>query len=317
MAVLAIDLGGTKLAIAVFSEEGKMLHNESVSLGKKKGKEVGLLITGEIEKSITQQISGDPISSIGIAVPGISRHKSGTVWAPNISGWEDYPLMAEVKEVSEKIPVIVDSDRACYISGEVWQGNAQGCKDAIYLAVGTGIGAGIMVNGNILRGAYDIAGAIGWMALDKPFNDKYIACGCFEYNASGEGIAKVAKEFLSLDLSYHGELRSKSMENITAHDVFVAFEKKDVIAEAVLQQAIGFWGMAVANLISLFNPEKIILGGGVFGPALQFIEMIETEAAKWAQPISMTQVKIEGSKLGNDAGVYGAGFLALQQLNTA
>src|SRR5690606_7336356 len=119
-----------------------------------------------------------------------SRNKSGTVWAPNIPGWEDYPLKAELEAVLNRIPVSIDSDRACYILGEYWKGAAQNCEDAIFLAVGTGIGAGILADGRILRGAGDIAGAIGWMALDHPYQEKYIPCGCFEYQASGDGVAR-------------------------------------------------------------------------------------------------------------------------------
>ena len=92
--------------------------------------------------------------------------------------------------------------------GKSWQGNAKGYRDAIFLSVGTGIGAGILINGEILRGSHDIAGCIGWMALQRPFDNKYVSCGCFEYFASGEGIAKVAKEFLKEESGYSGELRS-------------------------------------------------------------------------------------------------------------
>jgi glucokinase len=313
MAVLGIDLGGTKLSLAVFSEDGKMLRREVAALDQRKGKEVGRLIINEIDKIIMSH--DEYVQSIGIAVPGISRHKTGSIWAPNIPGWEEYPLLKEVKEFASKIPVVIDSDRACCISGELWIGNAQGCKDAIYLAVGTGIGAGILINGNILRGANDIGGAIGWMALDRPYHEKYISCGCFEYNASGEGIAKVAREFLLKYSGYDGDLQKKSADEITAHDVFLAYEKNDIVARTVIEHCIGFWGMAVANLVSIFNPEKIILGGGVFGPAIQFISAIRNEAIKWAQPISMRQVELMSSKLGSDAGLYGAGFLALQELN--
>lgn len=315
MAVLGVDLGGTKLSLAVFSEDGKMLRKEARSLDHREGKDVGHLINREIEKIVMSQDPNDYVQSIGIAVPGISRHKTGTVWAPNIPGWEDYPLLEEVKQFNSQIPVIIDSDRACYISGELWKGNAQGCKDAIYLAIGTGIGAGILINGNILRGAQDIGGAIGWMALDRPFDEKYISCGCFEYYASGEGIAKVSREFLLKLPCYNGELQKKLPAEITAHDVFLAYEKDDVVAKAVIEQCIGFWGMAVANLVSIFNPEKIILGGGVFGPAIQFISAIRGEAGKWAQPISMGKVDLVSSKLGSDAGLYGAGFLALRVVN--
>ena len=82
-----------------------------------------------------------------------------------------------------------------------------------------------------------------------------------------------------------------------------------------MNNAIEYWGMAVANLVSLFNPEKIIFGGGVFGPALKFLDAIYDEAKKWAQPISIDQVQLQGSALGNDAGLYGAGLSGIERLN--
>ncbi|RPI71571.1 MAG: ROK family protein [Ignavibacteriales bacterium] len=311
MSVIGFDLGGTKLSGAVFSNYGKIIIKENLLLDKRKGKEVGILIKEEVKRYLN---NFDDIEAIGISVPGISYSKTGKVWAPNIPGWEDYPLLQDIKEVSrDNIKVLIDSDRACYILGEVWQGAAKGCNDAIFLAVGTGIGAGILVNGEILRGSNDIAGAIGWLALDRPFFEKYISCGCFEYHASGEGLAKVGKELLQKDVNYEGILNLKKENHISAHDIFTAYAQEDPLAEKVIKQAIEFWGMTTANLVSLFNPEKIIFGGGVFGPAVKFLDDIFLEAKKWAQPISINQVKLAASMLGGDAGLYGAGYLALKQ----
>lgn len=303
MAVLAVDLGGTKLALAVFSDDGEMLYRNSWLLDKRVGAEVGTLITDAIRQIPVK------VDAIGIAVPGISRHESGTVWAPNIPGWEDYPLYQEVKTMAGDIPVFIESDRSCYILGEIWQGNAQGCRNAIFLAVGTGIGAGILVNGELLQGAKGIAGAIGWMALDRPFQNEYVNAGCFESMASGEGIAKVAMQLILEEPAYNGMLRKDAL---CAQDVFAAYLQNDHIAVEVILQCISLWGMATANLVSLFNPEKIIFGGGVFGPAVQFLPVIAAEAARWAQPISMRQVKLDASGLGTDAGLYGAAYRALQ-----
>ena len=317
MALLGIDLGGTKLALAAFTEEGKIIRKDIIHLGDRSGSEVGKLITGQIRTILNSAGSKlDRIKAIGISVPGISYQKTGKVWAPNIQGWNDYPLLEEVKQVSGEIPVTIDSDRACYILGESWQGNARECKDAIFLAIGTGIGAGIMVNGEVLRGSNDIAGAAGWMALDRPFRDEYTDCGCFEYNASGEGIAKVAGALLKVNQNYDGELKKIVPDKITSHNIFSAYDSGDRIALAVINQCIEYWGMAVANLVSLFNPEKIIFGGGVFGPAVRFLPDIRREALKWGQPISIKQVSIEASALGGDAGVYGAGYLALKKFSS-
>ena len=315
MAVIALDLGGTKLAAALFSEQGDILFKAARSLDKKKGTEVGKLISEEANEILSNaEKMNESVSALGICVPGIAHAKTGTVWAPNIPGWDDYPLLENLKHsiLNKKIKVKIDSDRACYILGESWKGNASGCRNAIFLSVGTGIGAGILINNEILRGSNDIAGAIGWMALDKPFKEKYISCGDFEYNASGEGILKVAKEMLSNANDSESILTKFNVDELSTKAVFDGYESGDALSIKVIANAIEYWGMAVANLVSLFNPEKIIFGGGVFGPGLKFLDLIYDEAKKWAQPISIRQVKLQGSSLGNDAGLYGAGLLALK-----
>ncbi len=318
MNVIGLDLGGTKLAGAVFNQRGRILFKEVTPLDKKHGKKVGALIYEKIKQLISfSKSSNIEIKAIGISVPGIYYSKTGNVWAPNIPGWTDYPLLTEITAMpeTENLKVKIDSDRACYILGETWQGSAQGCKDAIFLAIGTGIGAGILVDGTILRGHNDIAGAIGWMVLNHSFRDEYKACGCFEYHASGEGIAKVAHEILANDHHYSGVLKNESLDQISSYDIFEAYRTNDPIAIKVLQEGIRYWGMAVANLVSVFNPEKIIFGGGVFGPAAQFLDQIKQEAQRWAQPISIQQVSLEISTLGGDAGLIGAGRLASMALD--
>lgn len=315
MAVIALDLGGTKLAAALFSDKGDILFKASRSLDRKIGTEVGKLIYQEANEILhNAEKMNESVSAIGICVPGIAHARTGRVWAPNIPGWNDYPLLEELKQSihNKKIKIKIDSDRACYILGETWKGNARGCNDAIFLSVGTGIGAGILINNEVLRGSSDIAGAIGWMALDKPFMEKYISCGDFEYNASGEGILKVVKEMLNNGNYSESVLKKLSAHELSTKAVFDGYDNGDALSIKVIANAIEYWGMAVANLVSLFNPEKIIFGGGVFGPALRFLDLIYEEAKKWAQPISIRQVKLQGSLLGNDAGLYGAGLLALK-----
>jgi glucokinase len=315
MPVIALDLGGTKLAAALFSDEGDILFIKKVNLEKRKGTEVGSLILQQVhfllQKATEKEII---VTSLGICVPGIVHAKTGRVWTPNIPGWEDYPLEEELQhELGNKnISIKIDSDRACYILAEVWKGNARGYSDVIFLSVGTGIGAGIIINNQVLRGARDIGGAIGWMALNKPFDKKYIPCGCFEYNASGEGLVKVAKEFIA-EKKFSESVLNKDLTRLAAKDIFAAYDANDKLAIMVINNAIEYWGMAVANLVSLFNPEKIIFGGGVFGPALKFLDAIYDEAKKWAQPISIEQVKLEAAALENDAGLYGAAYLALKE----
>ena len=314
MSLLALDLGGTKLAVGLFDKNGKLLFSKEDPLAGKEGKEVGDLIIQNIKSII--EIGNASVEAIGVSVPGISNSKNGTVWAPNIRGWDNYPLASEIQTIAQHIPVTVESDRSCYIVGEMWQGNARGTENAIILAVGTGIGAGIVADGHVLHGAGDIVGGVGWMALQHPYKEEYVQCGCFEYNASGNGLAKTARRFIAENEHYSGVLKNKTADAITSHDVFRAYDENDPIAIRVIENAIQYWGMAIANLISIFNPEKILLGGGVFGPAVKFIPAIRNEATKWAQPISMSQVSIEPALLGPVAGLYGAGYLALELIKS-
>lgn len=308
---IGLDLGGTKLSGAVFSRNGAFSSKQFIELSGRGGKEVASLIR-EMVLKILDEFQGE-IRAIGMSIPGIYYSKTGHVWIPNIDGWEDYPLLEEMRSwlPAKEMRISIDSDRACYILGETWQGNAQRCNNAIFMAVGTGIGAGILVDGRILRGAHDIAGATGWLSLSSSFRPEYADCGDFEYHASGPGLVKVAKDLMAANKTYSGSLRQLNQESLTAKHIFTALEDEDPIARAVLDQAVGYWGRATANYVSLFNPEKIIFGGGVFGPAVRYIDQIYAEAVKWSQPISIRQVKFEPSSLGDDAGLMGAGYLAL------
>jgi glucokinase len=329
---IGIDLGGTKLASAVFAADGDIMHRESVPLASRAGDEVGALIVEQIralrERAQTmsarptrlrrrvpaKRAAAQPAAAVGVAIPGIYRAATGTVWAPNIPGWDDYPLLDELRaSVGPDTHVAIDSDRAAYILGETWRGGARGARDAVFIAVGTGIGVGILVDGRVVRGHAGIAGAVGWLALDRPYRPEYAWCGCFEHHASGPGLVKVARELMEQDSAYAGELRRKtaSADEITTADLFAAYERRDTIATRVIDDAIELWGMAAANLVSVFDPEIVVFGGGVFGPALRFLDRIHAVAIRWGQPISMQRVIFAASTLGGDAGLYGAGRLAL------
>ena len=301
-AVIGIDLGGTKLSSALFTKEGEIIHRSGLLLQGAGGESVGAVVKDQVLDQLNYARARDlHIDSVGICVPGISNKGDQTVWAPNIQGWEAYPLHRQVSDALNDpgIQVFVESDRNCSILGEMWRGNARNCTDALFMAVGTGIGIGILAGGRIISGANGIAGAAGWLALDPPYSQDYEPCGQFEFHASGTGIAKRAENLLRMG----ADSKYLHAGHVTASDVSVK----------VLEESIAFWGMAVANLVSLFNPEKIIFGGGVFGPALRFLDRIHAEARKWAQPIGIEKVKLEGTALKGDTGLYGAGYLALRK----
>lgn len=315
MPIIAADLGGTKLNIGLFTDDLKLISMEKVLIAGRKGAEVGGLISAELNEIIrTNQLTSKQIRAIGISVPGIYHEEEGTVWAPNIPGWEKYPLPAEIRQTFPEVLVTIHSDRSCYITAEVEQGAAKGCRDAVYIAVGTGIGAGIISGGRLISGSHDIAGAVGWMALDKPHLPEYSTYGCFESTASGDGIARLTLKKISKKPGYSGFLKDLRKEELTAEDVFIAWEKGDTLAIEVINHCIETWGMALANIVSLLNPEMIIFGGGVFGPAVKWIPDIINEARRWAQPISMKLVKVVPATFGNEAGLIGAACLASGKL---
>jgi glucokinase len=305
MPVAGIDLGGTKLAVAAFSDDGELLYRNSVPLARRTGADVGALIASQV----TDLISNHGCDSVGVCIPGLYRASKGTVWAPNIAGWDDYPLLAELSAAVGENRVAIDSDRAACILGETWRGAAKGAKDAIFLTVGTGIGAGIISNGQIIRGHGDVAGAIGWLALDRPFAPRFVQHGCFEDQASGPGLVRVAHDLMADDPDYNGPLVTITLLN--AGHIFEAYADGDRIAIKTIDNAVELWGMAAANLVSLFNPEMIVFGGGIFGPAVGLLDRIKAEAKRWAQPIAIEQARFVGSELGPDAALYGAGYLAL------
>ncbi|NDC77759.1 MAG: ROK family protein [Chitinophagia bacterium] len=307
MPVIAIDLGATKAAFATVTADGATGLETVHPIYGLEGSEVAAVILRQVDDFLNAPDARKGVDAVGICVPGISYRTSGRVWAPNIPGWDDYPLRDELSAALGGIPVHIDSDRACYILGERWLGAARGSDHAIYLSVGTGIGAGILVDGRVLRGAHDIAGAIGWMGLDRPFRQDYSACGCFETHASGGGLGRKVAALAAPDTAGEGRGQAPS-----AADLFAAAGRGEDAALRIIDEAIECWGMAVANLVSLFDPDTIVFGGGVFGPSVQYIPRIAEEARKWAQPIAMRKVRLTPSALGGRAGLMGAAWMAMQ-----
>ena len=206
---------------------------------------------------------------------------------------------------------MLESDRSAYVVGEAWRGAAAGAADAVFLAVGTGIGAGIISGGRLLHGREDIAGAVGWFGLDPRFKPDYAAMGCFEAEASGSSVARKARERLEQGRrSSVLDLAGGRPEDVTAETVAEAARLGDPLALEVVAEAALYLGMGIANIVSLLNPEVVVLGGGLFQAADLFLEPVRREVARWAQPLAGRAVRIEVSRLGEDAGLYGCGKLA-------
>lgn len=285
---IAIDLGGTKLACAVVDDSGKILYRNKAPTGR--GEPCASI--DRIAEAIRQ--AGEAAGCTGKAgmiVPGIYFADSGCVWAPNLWGDRQIPLRAEL-EKRLSMPILIDSDRAGYVLGEQWMGVARGMTDCVYLAVGTGIGAGIISGGRLVRGASDIAGAVGWFALNPEQKQHYKEVGCWEAESAGPALARHAG-------------------TATAEEAVAAARNGDALAQNAIREAARYLGLGIANLVSLLNPQMVVLGGGLMQAADLFVAIIRQTMEEWAQPIAARQVRIEKTALGEDAGLLGAARLAL------
>ncbi|MFA3784053.1 ROK family protein [Melioribacteraceae bacterium 4301-Me] len=315
MSIIAIDLLSTSFTLAVFGKSGRIFEKQKFDITSLNGPQVSHFIQKQINATV-KKFKGQPlqIKSVGIGVPGIYYSKTGTVWAPNIPGWESYPLKKDLNYllIDENIKTKIASKRTCDILGEKWQGAAKNTRNAIFLSVGNGIGAGVLIDGRTLYGHNDIVGAAGWLTSSTHYKDEFKGTGFLESLASWKGILKKIIDYTKTK-NYKGKLKNIPAQKLTINDLIIAYEENDPAAKKIINESIKLWGTAAANLISLFNPEVLIFGGALFGPTLKFLDKIKAEAEKWAQPISMVGVKFCGSKLGEDAGLYGAGFLALKK----
>jgi len=305
-----VDVGGTKISSALFTKTGGILGKTKVSIDRAGGDRAADQV-GEAILSLGKTAArvGGRILAVGISIPGIVYGATGRVWAPNIPGWDRYPLLAKIAQVH--IRVILESDRSAYVAGEAWRGAAAGAADAVFLAVGTGIGAGILAGGRLVRGHEDIAGAVGWFGLNPDFKPAYAAMGCFEAEASGNSVGRKARELLGAGRpSIIKDIAGGSVDNVTAETVAAAARKKDPLAVEVVADAVHYLAMGIANIVSILNPEVVVLGGGLFQASDVFLEPVRCEFRRWAQPLAAEKVRVELSALGEDAGLYGCAKLA-------
>jgi glucokinase len=294
-AVIAIDLGGTKIATAVVDATGKILYRAKTPVARGDVAMCVEQLTNAVRQAIsTVDFPQEQIRAIGVIVPGIYYADTGNVWAPNLWGHEQVSLGTQL-ELSLTLPVVIDSDRAGCVLGEQWLGVARGLDDVVFLAIGTGVGAGIVAGGRLLRGSGDIAGAVGWFALNAQQQERYKQVGCWEAESAGPGLAR-------------------RIGATSAEEVVAAARSGNAIATMAVQESARYVGLGVANIVSILNPQMIVLGGGLMQAADLFLDTVKHVMADWAQPIAAQQVRIEITSLGEDAGLFGAARLALAKL---
>lgn len=311
---VGVDIGGTKLSTAVVDCEGKVYGKLKAPVQKGKVADSIQQIVEVVGRAVTDTgIPWERMAGIGVVIPGVYFAEGGRAWAPNLWGWDEISLRDELQS---KLPaaVVIDSDRAAYVLGEQWLGIARGLKDVVFLAVGTGIGAGIITGGQLCRGAGDISGAVGWFALNPRKSALYKQLGCFEAEAAGPSVGRRAAEGV---VAGQPSLLSRWMEGrpdaLTAEKVVEAARKDDPFARRVLEETAAWIGMGVANIISLLNPQMVVLGGGLMQAGDLLLESIRRETLEWAQPLAARQARIELAQLGEDAGLLGAARLVFLQ----
>lgn len=312
--VLAVDLGGTKLAAAIVDQKGQIRARLSEPVDQPSSSSVIAQIC-RLARALGEAAAPDGRrskqaacwSAVGVAVPGLVR-RDGTVWAPNLPGWNRVPLAARLGQ-RLGVRVVVESDRIAAVTGEAWRGAGRGKSDVIALIVGTGIGAGIVSGGRLLRGAHELSGCAGWMVVSEEENNEFAKLGCLESVAAGPGMVRAVDRALLRSLPT--ALSTIPRDTMSAQDVAEAARQGDVLAKKLFEHAGKFLGFAVANLISLFDPEVVVLGGGMARAAALYFDTLRQVALERCQPLAARRVKIQVSRLGNDANLLGAARLAL------
>lgn len=308
VAVFAADVGGTKVAAALVSREGKFVARKSEAVDLSSAR-------APVEQicRLARELAGKTkIQAGGVAVPGLVR-RNGAVWAPNLPAWDRVPLASLLRK-RLRIPVQVESDRSAAVLGEAWRGAARGKSDVVVLLVGTGIGAGILSGGQLLRGAHELSGCAGWMAVSEADGDDVRRWGGLEAFACGPALVRAAAH--DIEAGFGGKLAELHGKELRAENIARLAREHDPFARQIFQRAGKLLGLAVANLISLFDPEVVILSGGMSGAADLFFETLKETALARCQPLAARQVQIKLSRLGNDANLLGVARLALSTTKT-
>lgn len=301
-AVVGVDLGGSKMFGAVADLTGNIQHEINIPLGQGDARQNLERLLELIEKLLeAPRPAGQRVRGIGIGAPGVTLSREGVVtWAPSL-GWRDMPLKAIVAERFGQA-VFVENDVNLSTLGEHHFGAGREAHNLVCISIGTGIGAGIIINRALYRGHNQASGEIGYLlpslaALGRTYSE----FGAFESLASGPGIARRAREHLL----QHGLPLPEG--ELTAEAVFNAARQKEPWAEAVTRETVDLLSLAMANVSALFDPELIILGGGVARSADLLIDAIRSRI----EGVVPYVPRLVASQLGRRAAVMGAIILVL------
>lgn len=312
--VLAVDLGGTNFRAAAVDATGKIVKRiKKSSQGDRGKKPVWEVVTSALEH-LYRDFPRGHIKAMGLAVAGaIDIHSGIITQCPNIVALEGIPLREKLRSGTlAHLPLILENDANAAAMGEKWKGAGAGCKDLICLTLGTGIGGGIIVDHRLVHGADGMAGELGHMTVQP--RGARCACGnhgCLEALASAtairrEGIVAARTHPESaLNRTYGGNLAA-----IDAEMVFQAATQGDAVAQKVYQTMGTHLGIGIASLINAFNPEAVIIGGGVSKAWELFMPQVRQEIQRRAFKVPAERARILQAACGDDAGLLGAAYLA-------
>lgn len=311
---IGIDVGGTNVKIALVDKSGKIIYSNSVPTYAKMGYEYTVNNIKQAIKDLMKETNttAKDIDGIGFDFPGQVDYKTGVVkLAPNIPGWVNVPI-AQMIEEEFHIPTRIDNDVRCAALGEMKFGAGQGCENFVCITVGTGIGSGLVVNGQLVRGASNAAGEIGHIKLQMK-DGLICGCGdtgCLEAYASGPSIVAMAQDYIKGGKSTKfREMAAAEGGEITPYMIAKAAEAGDPVAKRIFAIVGEYIGIGLTSVINLLNPEKVIIGGGVAEAGDLLLDPIRKTIKERAMVVAGSAVEIVPAQLGNSAGVIGASML--------
>lgn len=317
-AVIGIDLGGTNVRAALVSRDGAVLAKDSRPCQGASGPEAVMAAMSESVSAVLKGAGLAPsgVLAAGIGAPGPLNWQTGVVYRlPNLPGWHNVPL---ADAMSERLgfTCYVDNDANCACYGEYWSGAGVGTQTMCLLTLGTGVGGGVVVFGKLLRGLDGTAGELGHMTVAK--DGRRCGCGargCLEAYGSVSGMVRTAIEgMLDGESTVLTQWSEGDYRRISGKMIHEGMQAGDLLCERVIRET-GVWlGTAIADLINIFNPERIILAGGMTEAGDALFAPIRETAKSMAFEVPAARAEIIAAAHGADAGVIGAAGCALARL---
>ncbi len=315
--IIGIDLGGTSIKFGILTLEGEVQDKWAIPTNILSD---GKHIVPDIIESINHRLNlynldKSDFIGIGMGTPGTVDIEAATVRGAFNLNWADVQEVGAPISEGVVLPFILDNDANVAALGERWVGAGENQPDVVFITLGTGVGGGIVADGNLIHGVVGAAGEIGHIVVE-PHDGFACTCGnhgCLETVTSATGVVRLARKFAE---EYEGSSQIKaSIDNgdeVTSKDIFIAAEAGDAFALSVVDKFAYYLGFACANLGSTLNPAAIVIGGGVSAAGEFLRSKVETYFQKYSFSTVRDSTKIKLAELGNDAGIIGAASLALK-----